>query len=370
MSIFSKDDSFKDLIKKNERAIICAAESGMETNDHFKVMLSLTIAMLAKYRQNEFKVIVINESDLQNLTNEASIRIETLFKCKDFLENRHIVVDSNLNIIDKDNDKDHGSNNDIRRVYTEMSKSGCVIFLLSSEGTINYFVDGRDAGDSIFYKRSTLNEYNKKRPLSELKEVLAEYRQRLKHRDTYSKFFVEKSHLKSLRIDIESELDENKFVELNKQLLRNKPEDSFRDDLRMFLKEKMKVNFASKEAMLESMKRLDIVMLDQDGEDLYFIEVKWVGKSIHETGKKIGTSYTASHVMPNAFVQSASYITELIEEGVNLKIGYLAVFDARDEALPDTGKGMTIDKIPEKNRKEFYRFEKLDDFRVVNEHPC
>lgn len=370
MNKFSKDDSFKDLIKKNERAIISAAQNGMEANEHFKFMLSLTIAMLTKYRQNDFKVIIINEEELQKLTNDASERIDALFQYKDFLENRHIVVDSNLNIIDKNNDKECGSNNDVRRIYTEMSKSGCVIFLLSSEGTVNYFVDGRDAGDSIFYKWSTLNEYNKKRPLSELKDVLAEYRQRLKHRDTYSKFFVEKSHLKSLRVDVKSELDENKFIECNKQLLRNKPEDTFRDDLRMFLKEKLKVNFALKEGVLESLKRLDIVMIDLDGEGLYFIEVKWVGKSMHESGKKFGTGYTASHVMPHAFLQSASYITELISEGVNLKIGYLAVFDARDENLPDTGEGMTIDKIPEKDRKDFCRFEKIDDFRVVNEHPC
>ena len=51
------------------------------------------------------------------------------------------------------------------------------------------------------------------------------------------------------------------------------------------------------------------------------------------------------------------------------KLGYLAVFDARDEELPDTGLGMTIDQIPEKDRPAYYRHIKLDDFRVINEHP-
>lgn len=125
-----------------------------------------------------------------------------------------------------------------------------------------------------------------------------------------------------------------------------------------------------KEGMLENLKRLDIVMIDEDGQGLYFIEVKWVGTSIHPSGKDFGTEYKAKpRIVPDAFKQSTEYITELLAENIDVKLGYLAVFDARNETLPDTGVGMSIDKIPEKDRPSFYKHIKIDDFRVINEHP-
>lgn len=366
---FSQNANFKDLLKRNQYAIVEAALNGLESTDKFKLMLSLIKAMCDKYQNNGFIYIVISEEDLQNLTNDADNAIEQLFINPSFIQHRHVVIDSNFNIKDV-NDECLNNNNETRRLFTEMSKGGVIVFMLSPEGIINYFVNGRDGGDSIFYESSTLHSFIRKQPISELQNVLEEYRKRLKIRGVYSKFFVEKSHLKSLRTDIGSELSEDQFIEANKQLLRNSPEDCFRDDLRMFLKEKLKVFFVQKEFMLESLKRLDIAMIDEDGEGLYFIEVKWVGTSVHHLGKKIGTTYNAKpDIVPNAFKQSVAYITELLAEEKDFKLGYLAVFDARDEELPDTGKGMSIDQIPEEHRPAYYRHIKLDDFRVVNEHP-
>ena len=366
---FSQNANFKDLLKRNQDAIMDAALNGLEATDNFKLMQSLIKAMCDKHPDNSFKYIVISEEDLQNLTNNADSAIERLFTDPIFVQNRHIVIDSNLNIQDVNNEQ-YKDNNETRRIFTQMSKDGVVVFMVAPEGIINYFVNGRDGGDSIFYESSTLHSFNSKKPISELPRVLEEYRRHLKLRDTYSKFFVEKSHLKSLRKDLNSELDEEQFIKANKQLLRNTPEDCFRDDLRMFLKGKLKVFFVQKEVMLESLKRLDIAMIDEDGEGLYFIEVKWVGTSVHHFGKKIGTTYNAQpRIVPDAFKQSASYITELLAEEKDFKLGYLAVFDARNEELPDTGIGMTIDQIPEKDKPAYYRHVKLDDFRVINEHP-
>lgn len=368
---FSQNANFKDLLKRNQNAIVDAALNGLEATDNFKLMQSIIKAMCDKYPDKSCKYIVISEKDLQNLTNNADSAIEQLFTDELFIQNCHIVIDSNFKIKEVNNDliKD---NNTKRRIFTQMSKEDeVVVFMLSPEGIINYFVNGRDGGDSIFYESSTLHSFNRKKPISELLRVLEDYRKHLKHRNTYSKFFVEKSHLKSLRIDLESELSEEQFVKANKQLLRNTPEDCFRDDLRMFLKEKLKVFFMQKEAMLESLKRLDIAMIDEDGEGLYFIEIKWVGTSIHKSGKRIGTTYDAKpRIVPNSFIQSAAYITELLAEEKDFKFGYLAVFDAREEELPDTGTDMTIDQIPEKDRVSYYRhIKKLDDFRIINEHP-
>jgi len=366
---FSKDSNFRNLLRRNKDAIVYAALNGLEATDNFKRMRSLIIAMSDKYSNNSFKYIVISEQDLQNLTHNADNAIELLFKAPLFIQNCHIIIDSNLEIKEVNNEQ-HNDNNETRRIFTQMSKKeGVVIFVVSPENIINYFVNGRDGGDSIFYESSTLRSFNCKKPISELESVLEEYREHLKLRNTYSKFFVEKSHLKSLRTDLKSELSEERFIKANKQLLRNTPEDCFRDDLRMFLKEKLKI-FIGKEFMLESLKRLDITMIDEEGEGLYFIEVKWVGMSVHQSGKGKGTTYDAKpRIVPDAFKQSIAYIIELLAEEKNFKLGYLAVFDARGEDLPDTGEGMTIEQIPEEHRSVFYRLLKLKDFRVINEHP-
>lgn len=366
---FSQNANFKDLLKRNQNAIVSAALSGLEANDNFKLILSLIKAMCDKYKDNGFKYIVISEGELLNLTSNADYAIEQLFTNPLFIQNRHIVIGSDFQIKEVNNDL-HSNNNETRRVFTEMSKEGIVVFMLSPDGIINYFVNGRDGGESIFYESSTLHSFISKKPISELQNVLEEYRKRLKLRDTYSKFFVEKSHLKSLKVDIGSELSEEQFIKVHKQLLRNTPEDCFRDDLRLYLKEKLNIFFVPKEGMLENLKRLDIVMLDEDGQGLYFIEVKWVGTSIHPSGKKIGITYEAKpRIVPDAFKQSTAYINELLTENIDIKLGYLAVFDARDEDHPDTGKEMSIDLIPEEHRTAYSRHIKLGDFRVINEHP-
>ena len=367
---FSQNADFKNLLKRNQAIIMNAAICGLESTDNFKLMQSLIKSKWAKYQSNSFKYIVISEEDLQHLTPNADSAIDQLFTDHRFIQNRHVVIDSEFKITDVDNISYSGNNEETRRILTQMSTEGIVIFMVAPDGLINYFVEGRDGGDSIFYESSTLHSYNRKKTISDLEVVLSEYREHLKLRDTYSKFFVEKSHLKSLRLDVKSELSEEQFIKAHKQLLRNSPEDCFREDLRLFLKDNLKVFFVQKEVMLEDLKRLDIAMIDEDGQGLYFIEVKWVGVSVHHLGKKMGTEYSAKpRIVPDAFKQSVAYVTQLLAEEKDFKLGYLAVFDTRVDELPDTGKGMTIDQIPENDRASYYRLVKLDDFRVINEHP-
>ena len=184
---FSQNANFKDLLKRNEESIVNAALNGLEANDNFRLILSLIKAMCDKYADNSFKYIIISERDLLNLTNAADSAIEQMFTNPLFIQNRHIVIDSDFHIKDVNNDS-HSNNNETRRVFTEMSKEGLVVFMLSPEGIINYFVNGRDGGESIFYASSALHSFISKKPISELQNVLEEYRKRLKLRDTYSKF--------------------------------------------------------------------------------------------------------------------------------------------------------------------------------------
>ena len=131
----------------------------------------------------------------------------------------------------------------------------------------------------------------------------------------------------------------------------------------------MKV-FVYREVVLENLERLDIELMDEGGNDLYFIEIKWVGESIGPQGDSIGTSYNASpRINPDAVKQVLNYIRELLNENKNFKIGYLAVFDARKNDLPDTGEGISENDVPKDLIEYFPRFIKLPDFRVKNINP-
>ena len=116
---FSQDDNFKELLKRNQASIIDAASNGLEADDNFKLMLSLIKAMRDKYNDNSFKYFVILEEDLQNLTSEADSAIDKLFANPLFIQNRHIVIDSELKIVEANNEL-HNNNNEIRRLFTEM----------------------------------------------------------------------------------------------------------------------------------------------------------------------------------------------------------------------------------------------------------
>src|SRR5690606_14624208 len=129
---------------------------------------------------------------------------------------------------------------------------------------------------------------------------------------------------------------EKKFISDYKHILRNRPEDTFRDDLRLFLTYHIKISQV-KEFLLENMRRLDIYLYDEYGE-IYLIEVKWVGHSIHQEGKKFGTMFDSKDITPKAFFQSLEYLEELDKKGENIVRAYLVVFDARKENLDDTGK--------------------------------
>ena len=88
--------------------------------------------------------------------------------------------------------------------------------------------------------------------------------------------------------DLKSTLSEKDFIEANKHLVKNKPESYFRDDLLGYLQDVMRAR-VSKEFTLNDNDRIDILVQDEAGLGIYFIEVKWVGTSIHPSGKKISS---------------------------------------------------------------------------------
>lgn len=365
---FSNNPEFKRLLDEKRQDIMQRTSDGVQETESFQRLYSLLTQCRRKIEESDYRLILISKNDLAQLCSDADTKSMDLFRSFDFLTNRTVFVDANLKILNNNNDPFPVGDNNARRYFASLTEGDIVAFLVSPNATVNYFIDGKDYGDGVFYTRDAQNSYEERKTIDKLSEVLDDYRIALTHQDTYLKFFVTKAGLRALHSLAYSEDDEMTFMSNHKHLLNNKPEELFREDIRNYIKRHMKV-VVTREVTLESLDRLDIELTDEVGKDLYFIEIKWVGESIGADGDKIGTVYSQSRINPNAVKQVLEYIDQLLKEGENIKIGYLAVFDARKEDLPDTGGTISNKIVPEDMRNNFHRFVKLKDFRVKNINP-
>lgn len=366
---FTNNQEFKELLQAKQKDIQQRTSDGVQETSQFQRMRTLLSICRCKYEEKDYRLVIISKEELNCLVENANECAEHLFKAPLFIKNRTVHVNSMFQIIKSNNDPFPEGNNEARRYFTAISKdSNLVCFLIDPDSTINYFIDGNDYGDGIFYTDQSRKAYEELKTIDKLEEVLDGYRTVLKNQDTYIKFFVPKSQLKALRMLTKSPQSEKQFIQDHKHLLRNKPEECFREDIRNYIKRHMKV-VVYREVVMEDLDRLDIELLDERGKDLYFIEIKWVGDSIHADGNKFGTTYNVNRINPHAVIQVVGYINQLLEEKQNIKIGYLLVFDARKENLADTGDGVTENIVPKELRKYYHRYKKLKDFRVVNTNP-
>lgn len=364
------NESFKNFLREKENQIHLRTSSNLQENENFKKLLNLLVTYRSEKPITSITAIMFNHSEIENLCSDPKNLLFNTLDSHQALTNNHLLLDRNLVILSSER-KVLISNSSARDFYSEVSQDVCV-FLLSRED-VTYFIDGKPIGDAIFFTLDALTSYNELKDISRLFEIFEEYKIHLRERDAYSKFFVSKTGKKSLHKHLEingkTKLSENGFLNSCKQLLRNKPEDSFREDLRYFLRQKLKAKLLGKEYILDNFRRLDIFILDELGE-LYLIEVKWVGISIHSSGQKIGTEFKAADINPDAIKQSVDYIKELYQKNQVIKIAYLVVFDARESNLPDTGLNFDENEISADDKKFYSRFKKVDDFRVINYVPA
>lgn len=366
---FSDNPEFKRLLDEKKRDIVQRTSDGVQEMESFQRLLSLLIQCRRKIEDNDFRLILISKPDLTQLCSDADIKSLNLFRHTAFLTNRTVFVDANLTILNSNNDPFPTGDNNARRYFASLTENDIVAFHIAPNATVNYFIDGKDYGDGIFYTREAQNSYEELKTIDKLSDVLDGYRIHLSLQDTYLKFFVTKAGLRALHSLAYDEDEERVFLSEHKHLLNNKPEELFREDIRNYIKQHMKV-VVTREVTLENLDRLDIELTDEGGQDLYFIEIKWVGESIGPNGDRITTVYDSHpRIRPDAVEQVVRYIDQLLEENQNVKLGYLAVFDARKDDLPDTGEGISENDVPEELRRCFPRFVKLKDFRVKNENP-
>lgn len=368
---FTGNPDFKRLLDEKKQDIVQRTSDGVQETIQFQRLRSLLSESRRKNEERDYRLVLISKGNLENLCENAEEKVAELFTNPTFLTNRTLYVDSELTILNNNNDLFPADNNEARRYFALLSatEDAWVVFHIAPNATVNYFINGKDYGDGVFYTLDAQNSYEERKTIEDLQEVLDEYRIKLTHQDTYLKFFVTKAGLRALHTLTKSTENVETFVSNNKHVLNNKPEYLFQNDIRNFIQQHMKV-VVSREVMLEDLDRLDIELTDEGGNDLYFIEIKWLGESVNSQGNNISTEYKATpRIKPDAVRQVVGYIDELLKENKNIKFGYLAVFDARKEEFPDSGAEISETDLPEDMRKHYPRFIKLPDFRVKNENP-
>lgn len=371
MGRFTGSLEFKQMLEAKKQDIYRRTSDGIQETPQFQRLLTLFKESRRKYSEKDFRLIIISKEDLHALCQDADVKVQYLFRHSDFLTNRTVAVNSELLIVDKNNAAFPADNNDARRYFASLSLNtpDTIVFHIAPNATVNYFISGNDYGNGVFYTLEAQQLYEERKTIEQLSEVLDDYRICLTHQDTYLKFFVDKAGLHALHKLTKSKEGIDNFISGHKHLLRNKPETLFHEDIRNYIKQHMRV-VVSKEVVLENQDRLDIELTNEDGNDLYFIEIKWVGESIGPNGDSISTKYDAHpRIQPDAVRQVVGYIDELLKEDKNIKIGYLVVFDARKEDMEDTGADIIESDVPENIRQHFHRFQKLPDFRVKNINP-
>lgn len=358
-----------DILRVKELVEQQAAEPLLETIT-FKLLRSLIISEMAKSPDVDMKSISISKSDFEQLPDDLDEQVKSLFATDAFIKNRHIEVDDQLKIKAVNNEEFANDSSQAIQMYCESSRDGNVVFLLSRDNSLSYFINGHNYG-ALFATANDLALYKRKKTVDELEQVFDDYRSHhITDRNNYQKFFVSLTELRSLHKDLKSTLSEKDFIEANKHLVKNKPENSFRDDLLGYLQDVMRAR-VSKEFTLNDDDRIDILVQDEAGLGIYFIEVKWVGTSIHYSGKQLGSTYTPNpYVVPEGYQQTIKYINKLTDMSYNVKQGYLVVFDARKEDFSgDTGDGRKSDMIDPSYRNYDRLFRKVPDFRIVNKKP-
>lgn len=293
----------------------------------------------------------LNKMDIDLLNNKLAEILSPVIQT-----NNHIILNHNINIVQNTREV-FTTNAEAKQRYLLISQKECCVFFISDEGT-HIFVKGEEIGNNNFFTGNTLGMFIKKKDVSDLEEVLNEYKAELKKTKRYYKFFVPLGLLKRVY---------GQEYTKNKNLLLNKPERHFRDDLKDFLQEKIDRTFNfNREVLLDSNQRLDINTEDKDGNH-YFLEIKWIGKSIHANCEKEGTCYNEVDIKKFAIKQTLEYIKELQSSNKYVKLGWLTIFDARQKKEPLDFSN--YDHIDDDLKRNLHLFRIISDLAIDNINP-
>ena len=162
-------------------------------------------------------------------------------------------------------------------------------------------------------------KYKEKKDISKINEVIDNYsRQFLTLQVNYMSLFADNATLRQIGIN-----------DVKRNILKNRPEQYMRDQLCQYLTDNMRYTFTIEPELGQTKRELDIYF-DVSG-DLYFIEIKWLGTSINDSGTGLSTTYGNSRAKEGV-TQTLEYIDELLNSSEkSLRHGYLLIYDARDD---------------------------------------
>ena len=304
-------DQISEIVQKSQNAI--------EDDENYQLLLRGSLYPFWEERVNKQASfwLYISDEDLKKIDfpkmnqNLPAVNVA-------ILSNNSIRINFEGQIVEK-RYQDNDTTSDAKSYLRELSKDYYVFFF--GEDGITRYANGRVLEDNnIFYTRNDRMRYMQKKDISHIEEVICEYRDSyLTQQVNYMGFLADNPTIRQI---------DGSEADVERNILKNKPEHFMRDQLRQYLTEHMQYTFTIEPELGQSKRELDIYF-DVKGE-LYFIEIKWLGKAINDQG----TGYTKPYGPARAkegVVQSLEYIKELTSTSeTSLRCGYLAVYDCRD----------------------------------------
>ena len=357
------DPIFSKQIELKAREIIEQAKNKVLNHPNFPILVDkyLYNFWLKRADRKEMFVICISEADLFDVNfDKVQDSLNTIIT-ESLKNHSFLTLNSDFEIINS-SELPYDDTQKGREHLVELSKSNNCVFFFGEKG-VSKFIQGDEKGENIFLNvKDRLNNFEKF-TLDEIKKAFDRYISiYLTRQNNYIKFFESKKVITSTYHN----------ATIKKNLLKNKPEKYFRDDLIDFLNQNVQGTFNREMQLLSSKKPIDIHVESQKDGRLVFFEVKWLGISKHSDKESEGTCYInkgADDRINVGVKQTLEYIEELIEKmGRDLKCGYLIVFDARENRT--TLNYNDIKSLPE-NLQRFYtdKFDKIDNIVIDNIHP-
>lgn len=182
--------------------------------------------------------------------------------------------------------------------------------------------------DSLFFKSKDLIQFNNRKSITEIHEVIELYRKQYLQ-DYCGELFESNSKIAKIN-------DEWK----QRNILINKPENKMREHLAGFLNKNLRCTFNVNINMPKTEKMFDICT-ESDG-NFYFFIIEWLGRSIDDFGTSI-TTLKSDYEARKAISKTLEYLKHLdaikecnvidkvrSEEKTSSEYGYLVIYDARD----------------------------------------
>lgn len=315
-----EDPSFLRELGIRAHEILQQSRNELINHPKFKILKMQYFDKLWQNRINKTHLfsLFIKEDDFNNI-NFRNINKE--FQSHVFQiarTNNNIFLNESLNIIEKQNIP-FSNSTDAKKYYKNSSLDGfCVLFF--GEKGIDIFVKGENLGEiNLFYCTEDIRKFSEKKNISQIHEVIKDYEVKyLSSQSEYMVFFADNSTLRQFDASL-----------IRRNILKNKPEKYMRDHLKNYLNDRMQYTFGIETELSASKRELDIYT-EVNG-DFYFIEIKWLGQSIDDSGTKLTNPYGDPRAREGVS-QTLEYIEELLTiMNVNVRAGYLVLFDARDD---------------------------------------